>query len=101
DAPPLSHPGGGPASGMSEKTRGGKDGSLFGQDRAAAENRQRATMQMPQGLDAQHRGELFPVAFPAPARCGGSGKVWMRPPELVSPHPMPPTPFATREKPGA
>src|SRR5262249_50001250 len=24
-------------------------------------NRQRATMQTPQGLDAQHRGELFPV----------------------------------------
>jgi hypothetical protein len=100
-AAPQSLPAGVSDFSNSGKTRGGKDRSLFGQDRAAAENRQRATMQMPQGLDAQHRGELFPVAFPAPARCGGSGKVWMRPPELVSPHPMPPTPFATREKPGA
>src|SRR5262249_61958408 len=35
--------------------------SAFGQDRAAAENRQRATVLAPQDLDAQHRGKLFPV----------------------------------------
>ena len=57
DAAPQSLPAGVSDFSNSGKTRGGKDRSLFGQDWAAAENRQRATMQMPQGLDAQHRGE--------------------------------------------
>jgi len=57
DAAPQSLPAGVSDFSNSGKTRGGKDRSLFGQDWAAAENRQRATMQTPQGLDAQHRGE--------------------------------------------
>ena len=47
-------------------TRGGRDGGRnFGFARGSrsspAENGQRATMQTPQGLDAQHGGEMFPI----------------------------------------
>jgi len=52
-------------------------------------NSQRATMQTPQGLDAQHRGELFPVneSYAAPQSLTGA----MLPSLLL----------ATREKPGS
>ena len=57
-------------------------------------NSQRATMQAPHGLDAQHRGELFPVnesCAAASVAPGGS----------FSPAMLPSLLLATREKPAA
>jgi hypothetical protein len=63
-----------PRSRNSGKTRGGRDGGRnlgwLAPVLLKSANRQRATIQSPQGLDATHRSQLFPVNDRLWASCG-------------------------------